>query len=85
MASKYPIVENEETVRPYRLWDANAKGLVRYRCYLHLRSALIGAYVETCWGKVGMAVEVIDITTGALFGQFVRLPTGIQSTKIKRE
>jgi len=84
MASKYPVVDSDETVRPYRLWDANAKGLVRYRCYLYPRNAHLGAYIEARWAKPGAAYEVIDVTTGALLGQYVRTPTSVEFTHIKR-
>lgn len=66
----YP--KSEGTKRPYRLWDANAKKALRWRCYLHSRSAHLGALIDTRWAKVGTTVEVFNADTGRLLGQYTR-------------
>lgn len=85
MAAKYPRLENgEDSVRPFRLWNANERELVRWRCYIYPRNAHLGALIEARWAKPGEAFEVIDIRTGALLGQYKRTPTSVQFTAIKR-
>jgi hypothetical protein len=65
------------SARPFRLWDANAKRDLRWRCYKAARSAHLGALVEARWSKVGTSIEVYDCTTGRLHGQYTRTPTSI--------
>jgi hypothetical protein len=72
------------TKRPYRLWDAVTKAPVRWRCYAYPRNAHMGALIEARWGKPGYAVEVYDIRTGALLGQYTRTPTSVKFTSIRR-
>lgn len=82
---KYPKLENgDDSVRPYRLWNANEKEMVRYRYYIHSRNAHLGALIETRWAKPGVAIEVIDIRFGSLLGQYLRTPTSVEFTQIKR-
>lgn len=86
MASKYPRLENgEDSLRPYRLWNANAKELVRWRCYKWPRNAHLGALIEARWAKPGEAFEVIDIRTASLLGQYKRTPTTVAFTAIRKE
>ena len=72
---KYPVVE--ETQRPYRLWDANAKCSMRWRYYAKPQSAHMGALIEARWAKVGTVIEVYNTLNGRLLGQYTRRPTSI--------
>lgn len=82
---KYPKLENgDDSPRPYRLWNANEKELVRYRWYKWPRNAHLGALIEARWAKPGEAFEVIDIRTASLLGQYLRTPTSVQFMQIKR-
>ena len=59
-------------VRPFRIWDANARKPVRWRYYMDLRRAHMGALIECRWGKVGQTYEVYDSRYGKLKGQYTR-------------
>ncbi len=72
----YPT--SEATVRPYRLWDANAKQALRWRCYKHPKRAHLGALVECRWAKVGVVIEVFNANNGRLLGQYKRTPTSVE-------
>lgn len=69
----YP--KSEETVRPYRLWDATAKRPVRYRYYSDSKRAHDGALIEARWNKKpGFAIEVYNAINGGHLGTYaVRL------------
>lgn len=71
----YP--KSEGTTRPYRLWDANAKTPMRWRCYKHPHNAHIGALIEARWAKVGVTVEVYNATTARMLGQYTRHPNTV--------
>lgn len=73
---KYP--HNEESTRPYRLWDAKAKAAMPYRYYKHYRRAHLGALIECRWAKVGTTIEVFNTTNGRLLGQYYRGVDGIK-------
>jgi len=82
----YPRLENgEEAARPFRLWNANDKELIRWRWYKYSRNAHLGALIEARWAEPGAVVEVIDIRTASLLGQYKRTPTSIQFTKITKD
>lgn len=66
----YP--RHEETVRPYRLWDAKARAQVRYRYYSDLKRAHMGALIETRWAQVGTTIEVFNAHSARLLGQYTR-------------
>lgn len=84
--SKYPKLDNgADTVRPYRLWNANDKELMRWRYYVWPRNAHLGALIEARWSQPGAVIEVIDIRTSALLGQYKRTPTSVQFTAIRKE
>lgn len=86
MTTKYPRVENgEEVLRPFRLWDAKVNELIRWRWYKYPRNAHLGALIEARWAEPGTAIEVIDIRTAALLGQYKRTPTSVQFTSIRKE
>lgn len=69
--------ERGEAQRPYRLWDAEAKRYIRYRCYTTEPRAHNAALIEVRWNPVGTAVEVVDCRTGRLIGQYVHRVNGI--------
>jgi hypothetical protein len=84
--SEYPKLENgDETTRPFRLWDAKERELVRWRWYKYPRNAHLGALIEARWAEPGTVIEVIDIRTARLLGQYRRTPTSITFHEIKRE
>lgn len=66
----YPRVDDTE--RPFRIWDAKAKEALRWRYYAHLRNAHLGALVECRWAEVGTVLEVYNVLTGKLMGQYRR-------------
>lgn len=68
---------SEATKRPYRLWDANQKAALRWRCYSDPKRAHVGALIEARWSKVGTTIEVFNANTGRLLGQYTRKPTTI--------
>lgn len=66
----YP--KTEFTVRPYRLWDANAKKALRWRCYSDPKRAHNGALIEARWKKIpGFAIEVYNANNGNHLGTYV--------------
>ena len=66
----YPT--SDLTARPYRLWDANGKKQVRWRCYSDPKRAHIGALIEAKFAKVGTSVEVYNANNGRMLGQYTR-------------
>jgi hypothetical protein len=67
----YPI-NADAAKRPFRLWDAKKKAQVRWRYYADWRRAVNAAFIELKWAVVGTVIEVIDIRTGRLLGQYKR-------------
>jgi len=67
--TQYP--KSKGSVRPFRLWDANAKKPVQWHCYKYKDKAHIGALIKTRWSKVGTAIEVYDCRNGKLLGQYI--------------
>lgn len=67
----YPVNENSEA-RPWRLWNAKARALMRWRNYSHLKHAHVGALIECRWADVGACIEVFNTQTGKLSGQYIR-------------
>jgi len=67
---RYP--RNDESLRPFRLWNANTKEQMRWRYYSDKKHAHIGALIEVRWSEVGTTIEVFDTTTGRLLGQYTR-------------
>ena len=72
--------KEEPSLRPYRLWDANAKRDMRWRYYKIKRNALDGALLEARWAKVGTAIEVYDCRSAQHLGTFKRHVTTISFT-----
>lgn len=70
-AKPWPI-NAESEARPWRLWDAKARALMRWRNYAHLRHAHVGALIECRWAQVGACIEVFDTRNGKLSGQYIR-------------
>lgn len=65
-------MEKTTTTRPYRLWDGNEKVALRWRYYSKPKNAHMGALIEARWAKVGTTIEVINIETGKMLGQYTR-------------
>lgn len=82
-AKRYPRTD-KDSVRPYRLWNANEKAQMRWRYYGSPRSAHLGALIETRWAKPGTVIEVIDARTAALLGQYRRTPTSVQFFDVRK-
>lgn len=80
---KAPFELKQETQRPYRIWDAAAKKHCIGRNFKHMNNAHDRALLMLRWGKVGLALEVYDITNGSLLGQYVRKAGSISFTKVK--
>jgi hypothetical protein len=58
--------------RPYRLWNGKTQTALRWRYYSEPRRAHIGALIEARFAKVGTTIEVINIDTGKMLGQYTR-------------
>jgi hypothetical protein len=69
-AHDFPI--NKESSRHFRLWHAQEKKPLRWRCYVHHRNAHVGALIEARFAKPGETIEVFDCRTGRLLGQYTR-------------
>lgn len=63
---------DDETVRPFRLYDPSEKKFYQYRNYSHLRNCHIGAFFEARWAKVGTTVEIVDVSKGRLIASYTR-------------
>ena len=66
------MIRQPDSLRPFRLWDANARTALRWRYYADKRRAHIGALIEARWAAVGVSIEVFDIRNGKLLGQYTR-------------
>ena len=65
-------------IRRYHLWNANERADIRWRYYMHVRSAHLGALIECRWSEVGTTIEVYDAESYTLVGQYTRTPTAIK-------
>ena len=74
---KTPYPKDKESARPFRLWDATKKQPMRWRCYLYMRNAHVGALIEARFAEVGTTIEVYDTRNGKLLGQYTRRPTSV--------
>lgn len=72
---------NTETVRQFRIYDANNKKYLPHRCYSDARRASIGALIQVRWASVGVVYEVIDLRVGKMIGQYKRGVTAITFLK----
>lgn len=63
--------------RPYRLWDSKKNVAIRWRYYSEPRRAHNSAMIEARWAKVGTTIEVINIDTGKMLGQYTRRITTV--------
>src|SRR4051812_32961314 len=72
---EYPVTDKpkDEVARPFRLWDAKEKAQMRWRCYANLRHAHVGVLCEAAWSDGSTTIEIFDITTGSLRGQYTRV------------
>lgn len=66
--------------RPFRLWDANEKKHLPWKCYKIKRNAHINAMIECRYAKVGVTIEVYNIDTGRLLGQYTRRANTVSFT-----
>jgi hypothetical protein len=73
--------KHEETQRPYRLWDSEAKKEVRWRYYSDSTRAHNAALIEVRWSKVNTTLEVYNCVSGALLGTYKRKLDSISYTK----
>lgn len=65
------------TSRPYHLYDAQTKAFLPWRYYVYSHNAHIGALIEARWAKVGTTIEVVNVETGRMLGQYTRHPTTV--------
>ena len=81
----YPQLDDgDESARPFRLWDARGKTQLRWRWYKHPRNAHLGALIEARWADPGTVIEVFDIRTAQLLGQYKRTPTSVQFHSVRK-
>jgi len=73
----------EESSRPFRIWDANEKVDVRYRYYSHALNAHWGCLKQMLWTKVGVTLEIYSIVNGKLYGQYTRTLTGVKFVNLR--
>lgn len=71
-------VHDDETSRPYRLWDAKAKANLRWRYYSIPKNAHMGALWEIRWAKPGTVIELYNAANGRMLVQYKRTPTGVE-------
>ena len=76
MTCPYPDLPN--TKRPFRIWDSGAKKHRPGRCYSDSRRSHNGALLMIRWERPGTVLEVYNVLTGRLIGQYVRTPTTIR-------
>lgn len=67
-----PFDKNKETTRPFRIWDASKRKHLIGRNYAHLHKAHDGALLMARWSRIDQALEVYDVRTGRLLGQYIR-------------
>lgn len=83
--NSYPhIPDDQETVRPYRLYNAKTKKLIPYRHYKYPINGHKAAVLECGWAPIGTVIELIDYSKGALLGVFRRRVDGVGMLNIKR-
>src|SRR5262245_52631941 len=70
--------ERGEALRPFRLWDAVQRNNIRWRNYKNPRAAHLGALIECRWSAIGHSIEVYDVRTGRLLGQYTRRLHSVQ-------
>ena len=58
--------------RPFRLWNPKTGVHYRGRAYKYHRRAVIGALIECKWAEVGTTIEIIDVRTSKMIGQYTR-------------
>jgi hypothetical protein len=70
------IESDEDTKRPFRLWNPGVNGsageFVRWHYFSHLRNAHLCALIECRWAKVGTTFEVVDVRTQKFWGSYTR-------------
>lgn len=58
--------------RPWRLWDADAKSHVAHHYYQYKENAQIGAYLWVYDSPIGTKIEVYNVNTARVIGQYIR-------------
>jgi len=75
--NSYTVWEgDEETKRPFRLWDANAKQDMVHRYYAIRLNAINAALLEAAWARVGVSIEVYDCRDAKHIATFTRSASG---------
>lgn len=64
--------ERGEAKRPFRLWDAQRRKNMPWRAYGSARNAHNAALLEVRWAALHESIEVYDVRTGRLHGQYTR-------------
>lgn len=64
--------DDDDTKRPYRLWNTKDREQVQWAYFKNLRHAHMRALAEAAWAKGDAVIEVFDIRVGALRGQYHR-------------
>ena len=67
--------QKEVYTRPYRLRLGNQD--LPHRYYVHSKRAHMGALIECKWSRPETVIEVYNINTGALLGQYKRMLSSV--------
>ncbi len=84
LPSGAPVWDREqrgEATQPFRLWDAKNRIDMRWRYYTTEKRAKNGALLEVRWLQVGASIEVYDVRTGRLCGQYTRRVNSVDFTE----
>jgi hypothetical protein len=78
-SERLPVAQRiADTLRPFRIWDSRAKKHVRWRNYSDAVRGHNAALVLISWEEPGAALELYDVRSGKLLGQYVRTPTSVK-------
>lgn len=64
---------DEDSKRPFRLWNETEKKNMRYRYYGTAKRALNATMLEICWLPVGATITVYDCRTWTEIGTYTRI------------
>jgi len=79
----YPI--QRDTLRPFRIWNAEAKADLPRRFYAYTWTAIDAAWREIQWAKVHTTYEVYDATkVNRLIAAFTMKPRGNVQRYVKK-
>lgn len=76
--------DTTETKRPFRLYNPKTKTFYQWRCYKYHRNATIAALIECKWAQIGTTIELIDVRTSKMIGQYTRRVASVTFRKEKR-